>query len=145
MMEEHRIRNENRLREAVSAYKAAVQARPTPNNLRHVADLVVDDILERKRVGEERYGTPLQPFNGRDALKDAYEEVLDLASYMRQMMYERDTELRENAQAALDVKRLADWFIQYAPDEIEEGSAVTNAIKLIERLRFALEQVSDDR
>lgn len=144
-MEEHRIRNENRLREAVSAYKAAVQARPTPNNLRHVADLVVDDILERKRVGEERYGTPLQPFNGRDALKDAYEEVLDLASYMRQMMYERDTELRENAQAALDVKRLADWFIQYAPDEIEEGSAVTNAIKLIERLRFALEQVSDDR
>jgi len=30
------------------------------------------------------------PFNGRDALKDAYEEALDLAMYLKQAMIERD-------------------------------------------------------
>jgi hypothetical protein len=137
--------NKDNLLGVTSAYTSDRQRLPITNAFPNIAELVIDDVAERMRIGTERYGTPLQPFNGRDALKDAYEEVLDLASYMRQMMYERDTELRENAQAALDVKRLADWFMQYAPDEIEEGSAVTNAIKLIERLRFALEQVSDDR
>ncbi|MEO6034334.1 MAG: hypothetical protein ABIQ35_03680 [Verrucomicrobiota bacterium] len=37
-----------------------------------------------------QWPVPLQPFNGRDALHDAYEEVLDLAQYFRQALYERD-------------------------------------------------------
>lgn len=52
--------------------------------------LVQDDLAERLRVGVERYGQPLQAFNGRNALQDAYEEVLDLAVYLRQAIYERD-------------------------------------------------------
>jgi hypothetical protein len=32
----------------------------------------------------------LQAFNGRDALRDAYEEALDLACYLRQAIAERD-------------------------------------------------------
>lgn len=43
----------------------------------------------RRRLGIERYGTPLQAHNGRDALRDAYEEALDLANYLRQAMEER--------------------------------------------------------
>jgi len=42
-------------------------------------------------MGKERYGTRLQPFNGRDPFIDAYQEVLDLAVYLRQAIYERDT------------------------------------------------------
>jgi len=48
------------------------------------------DFIERNQMGVEKYGTPLQPFNGRDALKDAYEEALDLVVYLRQAIYERD-------------------------------------------------------
>ncbi len=39
---------------------------------------------ERRRQGIERYGTPLQPHNGRDALYDALQEAMDLLAYLRQ-------------------------------------------------------------
>jgi hypothetical protein len=53
--------------------------------------LVIEDLRERLRVGTERYGTGLQAFNGRDALRDAYEEALDLAAYLKQCIVERDS------------------------------------------------------
>jgi len=52
--------------------------------------LVLADMAERRRVGIERYGTPLQPHNGRDALVDAYQEALDLCVYLRQAIEECD-------------------------------------------------------
>lgn len=54
-----------------------------------IATLVRDDIEARARLGEERYGHRLQAHNGRDALFDAYQEALDLAMYLRQMLEER--------------------------------------------------------
>ena len=42
------------------------------------------DMEARDRLGRQRYGTPLQAHNGRDALRDAYEEALDLCVYLRQ-------------------------------------------------------------
>lgn len=55
-----------------------MQPPPVPNDQPVIQDLVLKDIAERKRLGIERYGAPLQPFNGRDALLDAYQEALDL-------------------------------------------------------------------
>jgi len=55
-----------------------------------VQDMVMSDLAVRKKIGIARYGTPLQPHNGRDALRDAYEEALDLACYLRQAIAERD-------------------------------------------------------
>ena len=66
------------------------QPPPTPNEKPSVWDLVMEDMRERDQVGRARYGTPLQPHNGRDVLKDAYQEALDLAVYLRQAIYERD-------------------------------------------------------
>ena len=66
------------------------QVLPTKNDLPFVQDAVIADIEARKQVGIERYGTPLQPFNGRDALQDAYEEAIDLAMYLKQLIIERD-------------------------------------------------------
>lgn len=60
---------------------------PTPTA---VWDLVVADMQARDHLGESRYGTRLQPYNGRDSLRDAYEEALDLAVYLRQLIFERD-------------------------------------------------------
>jgi hypothetical protein len=50
----------------------------------------MQDIAERREHGIRTYGTPLQAHNGRDALRDAYEEALDLAMYLRQAIAERD-------------------------------------------------------
>lgn len=66
------------------------QPHPTPNDKPAVWPLVMVDMAKRDHIGRQRYGTPLQPFNGRDALLDAYEEALDLAVYLRSAIYERD-------------------------------------------------------
>jgi hypothetical protein len=48
-----------------------------------VADLVIADMLARKNFGFQKYGTYLQTENGRNHLIDCYQEILDLAVYMR--------------------------------------------------------------
>lgn len=59
------------------------QAAPVPNDSPFIQDLVVADLEERKQHGIRKYGTALQAGNGRSMLQDAYEEVLDLAVYLR--------------------------------------------------------------
>ena len=68
---------------------ATEQPDPTPNDGTPIWDLVIADMHARDALGRERYGTPLQAHNGRDALRDAYDEVLDLAAYLRQAIEER--------------------------------------------------------
>ncbi len=46
--------------------------------------LVLDDITAREQVGVARYGVALQAHNGRDYLRDLYEEILDGTLYARQ-------------------------------------------------------------
>ena len=64
------------------------QPPPKPNDGVPICELVIADMHERDRIGRKRYGTPLQAFNGCDALQDAYEEALDLAMYLRQAIEE---------------------------------------------------------
>ncbi|MCD4717440.1 MAG: hypothetical protein K8R45_11975 [Desulfobacterales bacterium] len=72
--------------------KAAIhQPPPRPGQL-NVGDFVLQDIHARMEAGKQKYGTPLQTFNGRDALWDAYQEALDLVMYLRQAILERDGE-----------------------------------------------------
>jgi hypothetical protein len=66
------------------------QPDPIPNELPAIWPLVIADMQARDTLGRERYGTPLQPSNGRDALVDAFEESLDLCAYLRQAIFERD-------------------------------------------------------
>jgi hypothetical protein len=56
----------------------------------NIHELVVTDLLNRMALGKKRYGQSLKPWNGRDPLRDAYEELLDGAAYLRQAMFERD-------------------------------------------------------
>lgn len=57
-------------------------------------DSVQDELLrlvaERRELGRRRYGTDLRTFNGRDALRDALDETLDLAAYLVQARMEMD-------------------------------------------------------
>ena len=70
------------------------QKPPEPNDRPAVWDLVIKDMLARDGEGRRKYGTPLQPFNGRDVLVDAYQEALDLVVYLRQAIYERSADPR---------------------------------------------------
>lgn len=42
------------------------------------------DVKARQELGIQRYGRPLQAHNGRDALRDGYEEILDFLVYALQ-------------------------------------------------------------
>ena len=70
---------------------------PAPTPTMH--DLVITDMASRKQFGLAKYGTPLQAGNGRDPLKDAYEEALDLTVYLRQELEERQAERDRIAQS----------------------------------------------
>ena len=73
----------------MSEHGIGEQAAPVPNDRRATWELVIEDMRERHRVGMERYGTALQPHNGRDSLVDAYQEALDLAVYLKNAIVER--------------------------------------------------------
>ncbi len=63
---------------------------PKPNGTgQDIFSLVTEDLEERAKKGEKEYGERLRAFNGRDALIDAYQEVLDLAVYLRQLIVEK--------------------------------------------------------
>jgi len=66
------------------------QELPVANDNPAVWDLVLADMARRDKLGESRYGSRLQAHNGRDSLRDLYEELLDGAVYARQLMFERD-------------------------------------------------------
>jgi len=71
-------------------YAATPQPPPVPNEKPAVWELVMADMKARDNFGRAKYGTPLQPHNGRDSLSDAYQEALDLAVYLRTAIFERD-------------------------------------------------------
>lgn len=64
---------------------------PTTNDAPSIQGMVINDLEVRLAVGIQRYGTPLQPHNGRDGLRDLYEELLDACCYVRQVIEERST------------------------------------------------------
>lgn len=66
------------------------QPDPMKNEGPALWSLVMNDMAARDLQGREKYGVPLQPHNGRDALVDAYQEALDLCVYLRQAIFERD-------------------------------------------------------
>lgn len=77
------------------------QPMPTPTGAPSVQGMVIADLQVRLQVGIQRYGTALQPNNGRDALRDLYEELLDAACYARQAIAERPREDVDAAVAAV--------------------------------------------
>ncbi len=66
------------------------QPAPVKNDNPSCHDLVIADMMDRKDFGLRKYGTILQADNGRDFLIDSYQEVLDLAGYLRGAIFERD-------------------------------------------------------
>lgn len=55
---------------------------------RHLRDRVAEGLRHRKEIGLARYGSILQPNNGRDSLRDLHEELMDASVYARTRMLE---------------------------------------------------------
>lgn len=69
----------------------ASEPQPAPTGKgKVVADYIHRDIDARVACGIEHYGTPLRTHNERDALVDAYQELIDLLFYLRQAILERE-------------------------------------------------------
>lgn len=66
------------------------QPLPTVSDSPIAHHLVQADLEDRLQLGIRRYGQPLQPHNGRNHLRDAYEEALDLAVYLRAALHEQE-------------------------------------------------------
>lgn len=64
--------------------------KPIKNKHPAIWDLVLKDIKDRDEYGLKKYGTRLQPFNGKDGLVDLYQELLDAVVYIRQVIYEQE-------------------------------------------------------
>ena len=82
------------------------QAAPEVNHLPAVWELVLADMAARDADGRRKYGVPLQPFNGRDPLVDAYQESLDQSVYLRSAIFERAALLARVAELEAEVARL---------------------------------------
>lgn len=112
------------------------QPPPVGNDRPAIQDLVLADIAERKRLGIERYGRALQPHNGRDALVDAYQEVLDLAMYVRQEIEERSDAAAEGA--AAEREKIV-GFLRHRARQLEEEGDV-NARDAVGEVADAIER-----
>lgn len=67
------------------------EPQPSPKGMgREITPLVLEDLKQRSDAGLKKYGERLHAWNGRSSLRDAYEEVLDLAQYLRQAIEEEE-------------------------------------------------------
>jgi hypothetical protein len=104
------------------------QPPPRPTTGPSMHDLVIADMIERKKIGQERYGTTLQAFNGRDALIDAYQEAQDLTVYLRQKI-EEDSEFKQAMKAAIREIELA--FLSAMPNRTDGHHQLINELQPI--------------
>lgn len=65
------------------------QPLPVPGD-RPVLPEVIKDLEKRQAIGIKRYGTELYTRNGRNALQDVYEELLDGVQYLKQYLMEAE-------------------------------------------------------
>lgn len=114
---------------------------------RSVTDAVIAEFRSRDALGRRKYGCCLQPFNGRDALRDARDEALDNAAYLTQAIMERDAvndrehlltclmeECAEIIEVASRVSVRASKALRFGLDEIQPGQDRTNAQRLADEL-----------
>lgn len=91
---------------------------------RHIRDQVCQELVTRKEFGLAKYGTILQPGNGRDFLLDVAQELMDASVYARGRMLEVD-------ESSLEWMVLAEIY----------DNIVTDLVKL-RRIRNAADNVA---
>lgn len=92
------------------------QPDPIANDEPSAHDIAIASLTERKEFGLKKYGTLLQVGNGRNSLRDAYEEAQDLVVYLATAEEEQrrllDTTWDEGFAAAVQ------WIAHFAPPSL---------------------------
>lgn len=101
------------------------QPNPQHNDSVPVWDQVIEDMKARNELGKKRYGTALQANNGRDALVDLNEELLDGLAYLKQHMIEQ-RELWRDVKIIRDL--IADIEYKIEPGNIQITSVNRQAV-----------------
>lgn len=111
-----------------------------------VHDLLVADIQARDKYGQGKYGQRLRPFNGRNSLRDAYEEVIDLAVYLRVLIYENEHAYLVDG-IKLNIKKIFEGYTQTTETRVGCRDEVVPVIwqpkELLEDILQAIEQEVD--
>ncbi|HET8985229.1 MAG TPA: hypothetical protein VFN03_05675 [Trueperaceae bacterium] len=68
------------------------QPAPKPGGF-PVQAVLIEALKQRMEFGLRKYGRPLETHNGRDPLRDMWEEMLDMVSYFTQYILEQGVEL----------------------------------------------------
>jgi len=105
------------------------QPLPIHNANEYVQEMVITDLHARMQHGIRKYGTALQAGNGRDMLQDAYEEVLDLAVYLRGEIEERRTGTTVAVDATALIYLLEHYEMLAAVVDHEHGSHEADTAK----------------
>ena len=129
--EELRYENE------IAADLDAARTQPIPHGTGpEIAPLVIADIEARVRLGEGKYGERLRSRNGRNALLDAYQEQLDGAMYLRQLLAEQHRKVHSLRHARKLLRSWVDTFPDavgrdYVVEALNEvGSVLANGAPL---------------
>lgn len=85
---------------ATDAHATTPEPPPEQNSAAPVYKRLINAIEERAEMGQQKYGTHLQPHNGRNALVDALQESLDMNMYQMQYIIELEDKLATIRQAA---------------------------------------------
>jgi hypothetical protein len=122
------------------------QPLPRPNDLPQIADLVKADIDARRAKGVETYGVALQPMNGRSALQDLYEELLDGAHYVRQRIEEENEYYVEwggsdAVERIAAIAELANHMARIHPPTSADHDLASGALYLLHLLRAQMHQL----
>lgn len=75
-----------------------------------VKTLLIADIHLRDATGQKKYGVRLQPNNGRNSTKDAYEEALDAMVYLRTAIAEEFGRLVKTPQIEMKLAALGEMY-----------------------------------
>lgn len=108
-------REEAPVSEGPVTYRVAAQPDPLAVAGPDILELLIDRIRWRQAKGLETYGMPLRAGNGRDALGDLLDELLDGAAYALQAIYERDHP--RPAPGREKAKTAAWWVVLNSKDE----------------------------
>lgn len=122
------------------------QPAPVGNDGPRIAERVIEDIRERMRRGVREYGVALQARNGRRALQDLYEELLDGAHYVRQRLDEEDLALAEATGDTQIRQTLSDIYdrvdvVRRNPGRISKGALEARYEGDIGRMRQVVESL----
>ena len=89
-----------------------------------IFDLVIADLHERDRIGWAQHNRPLQAHDGRDTLRDAYEEALDLAVYLRKAIEERELNLPKERSVRGLASTPATVGLELGPSDVDRDSSL---------------------